>query len=136
MLVKLDISAVKRTKWHEYVMRLVAGGLITAMVGLIGHKFGPVTAGLFLAFPAIFPASATLVEKRDGLEAAADDALGAAIGSIALFAFALVAFVFLARYSSALVLAEATLAWFLFAGAVWLLREAGSRKPHRLSKTR
>ena len=35
------------------------GGLITAVAGVIAQRFGPIIGGLFLAFPAIFPASAT-----------------------------------------------------------------------------
>ena len=72
--------------------------------GLIAAGFGPVIGGLFLAFPAIFPASATLVEKhvrerkekaglagaRRGKEAAALDAAGATLGSFGLAAFGLV----------------------------------------------
>jgi hypothetical protein len=38
----------------------VLGGAITVIAGLIAAHFG----GLFLAFPAIFPASATLIEKH------------------------------------------------------------------------
>ena len=33
--------------------------------GIIAKKFGPGMGGLFLAFPAIFPARATLVEKHE-----------------------------------------------------------------------
>ena len=61
----------------------------------------PRTGGLFLAFPAIFSASATLIEKhererkekvglrgtRRGKEAAALDAAGAALASLGLLAF-------------------------------------------------
>jgi hypothetical protein len=38
------------------------------VVGLIAARFGPVVGGLFLAFPAIFPASATLIEKHVGTQ--------------------------------------------------------------------
>jgi hypothetical protein len=75
---------------------------MTVVAGLIAARFGPVIGGLFLAFPAIFPASATLIEKhvrerkekaglrgaRRGKEAAALDA--AALGSFGLTAFGLV----------------------------------------------
>ena len=77
---------------------------MTVVAGLIAARFGPVIGGLFLAFPAIFPASATLIEKhvrerkenagllgaRRGKEAAALDAAGAALGSFGLAAFGLV----------------------------------------------
>jgi hypothetical protein len=31
----------------------------------IAHRWGPATGGLFLAFPAIFPANATLVKRHE-----------------------------------------------------------------------
>lgn len=65
MIVKFDRSALQQTKWSEYAMRFAFGGVITAATGAIGHQWGPVIAGLFLAFPAIFPASATIVEKHE-----------------------------------------------------------------------
>ena len=82
------------------------------VAGLIAARFGPVVGGLFLAFPAIFPASATLIEKhvrrrkekaglsgvRRGREAAALDAAGAALGSLA--AFAIVIWLLIGRCSS------------------------------------
>ena len=47
------------------VVRFVFGGAITVGAGLLARKFGPAVGGLFLAFPAIFPASATLIEKHE-----------------------------------------------------------------------
>ena len=92
MAIKVDPAGLKETKWHEYALRFLAGGIITVGAGLIARKWGPAIAGLFLAFPAIFPASATLIEKHQrerkqkeglqgkerGTDAAAIDALGAA----------------------------------------------------------
>jgi hypothetical protein len=71
---------------------------MTVIAGLVASRFGPVVGGLFLAFPAIFPASATLIEKhvrerkekkglqgtRRGKQAAALDAAGAALGGLLL----------------------------------------------------
>jgi len=65
MRIKADLSAIRKTKWYEYVVRFVLGGAITVVTGLIAEHFGPVFGGLFLAFPVIFPASATLVEKHE-----------------------------------------------------------------------
>ena len=64
MRIKVDPSGLKQTKWHEYALRFVAGGIITVIAGLIARKWGPGIGGLFLAFPAIFPATATLIEKH------------------------------------------------------------------------
>src|SRR3981081_1537138 len=103
MTIRIDLSGLRETRGHEYAIRVVLGGLITSATGLIAHLYGPQTAGLFLAFPAIFPATATLVEKHEaqknraglegiarGRQAAALDAAGAALGSIGLIAFSVV----------------------------------------------
>jgi hypothetical protein len=104
MIVRLNPSALRDIRWYEYVVRFALGGAMTVIAGLIASRFGPVIGGLFLAFPAIFPASATLIEKhererkekaglsgaRRGKEAAALDSAGAVLGSLGLAAFAIV----------------------------------------------
>src|SRR5438094_7094413 len=113
------------------------GGLITAVAGVIAKKFGPGLGGLFLAFPAIFPASATLIEKhekqkkeKEGLqgiqrarEAASVDAAGSAMGSMGLFVFALLVWQFVPRHSALPVLTGATIAWLAVSVLFWLVRK-------------
>ncbi len=65
MKIHVELNVVQQTKWYEYALRFLFGGLITATAGIIAKKFGPEIGGLFLAFPAIFPASATLIEKHE-----------------------------------------------------------------------
>lgn len=145
MIVRMDRSSLKQTTWSEYALRFAFGGLITAAAGLIGREWGPVVAGLFLAFPAIFPASATIAEKHErekkqrkglhgsqrGIEAAADDAMGAALGSLGLLVFAIISWVFLPRYSAFVVLPLATLAWLATATLLWMVRKRGWRRLRR-----
>ena len=64
MIVQFKPSALRQTRGYEYLVRFVLGGVMTAVAGLIAARFGPVIGGLFLAFPAIFPASVTLIEKH------------------------------------------------------------------------
>jgi hypothetical protein len=127
MQIKVDPSVIGQTRWYEYTIRFLFGGLITAVAGIIAKKFGPVIGGLFLAFPAIFPASATLIEKHEkqkkeaqglqgtqrGREAASIDAAGSAMGSVGLFVFALLVWKFAPRYNTWMVLMGATLAWLI-----------------------
>ena len=141
MRVAIDLSRLKGTRWYEFVVRFVFGGLITVIAGAIAKEWGPAIGGLFLAFPAIFPASATLVEKRErqrkrrrglhgekrGIDAAAGDAAGAAIGSVGLLAFAAICWWFIPRYSPGLALAAATLTWSFLAGSIWFLRKRHCR---------
>jgi hypothetical protein len=149
MIVKMDAAALTRTRWHEYAARFVFGGLVTVIAGAIAQKWGPAVGGLFLAFPAIFPASATLVEKhererktrqgmqgrRRGRDAAADDAMGAAIGSLALLFFGAVSWWFLPRGAPGLVLASATFGWLIVAVSLWIFRKTRRRRPRRYHVT-
>ena len=138
MTVMVNFAALKQIKWHEYVVRFALGGLITVTTGIIAKKCGSGIGGLFLAFPAIFPASATLVENHEkekkqqvgmeganrGRNAACLDARGAAMGSVGLIVFAVIVWRFLAAHTAWLVLAGATLAWLLVAVVLWNLRKA------------
>ena len=137
MQIKVDLSGLKQTRWHEYAIRFFFGGLITAIAGIIAKEFGAVVGGLFLAFPAIFPASATLIEKHEkqkkeekglqgtqrGREAASIDAAGSAMGSIGLFVFALLVWRFLPAHSAGMVLTAATAAWLTVSVMIWHIRK-------------
>lgn len=137
MSIHLNLGSLRRTKWHEYLTRFLLGGAITMATGLIAKKYGPVVGGLFLAFPAIFPASATLLEKHErekkrragipvtirGRLAAALDARGAAMGTIALAAFALLLWKLLPRYNPPLIMAAALVLWVCVSIVIWRLRK-------------
>jgi hypothetical protein len=141
MIIKVDPSGLKETKWHEYALRFVSGGVITVLAGMIARKWGPVIGGLFLAFPAIFPASATLIEKHErqrkqkeglhgeerGTYAAAIDALGSAMGSIGLVAFAAVCWWLIPNYPTPLALGGATVTWLLVSFFIWIIRQQRRR---------
>ena len=126
MLIKMKLSALAQGHWYEYLIRFGLGGLATVLTGLIAAEWGPVVGGLFLAFPAIFPASATLVEKherekkeranlkgdRRGKEAAALEASGAVFGSVGLAAFGVIIWQ---------LIQITALGAFVIAGAVWVV---------------
>jgi len=136
MIVKVDLAAMRRGHWYEYALRFLLGGLITVITGLVAKGFGPAIGGLFLAFPAILPASATLVDKherekkerrglngtRRGRAAAALDAYGAALGSVGLLIFAVIVWTLLPTHSPALILMVATIVWGCTGGLLWWLR--------------
>lgn len=142
MRIKINISAVGRSRWYEYVVRFGFGGAVTVLAGLIAKQYGPGVGGLFLAFPAIFPASATLIEKHEkqkkeragkegslrGRAAAGADAAGAAIGSLGLLAFAVVVWQWMPTYQAAIVLCVATAVWFAVAFLLWEIRETVWRR--------
>lgn len=142
MKIQVNTAALKRSKWYEYAIRFVFGGIVTALTGIIAKRWGPEIGGLFLAFPAILPATATLVEKhekqkkqRTGKQGtsrakakAGLDAAGAAMGSVGLLAFAVVVWLWIPSHSSAIVLCVATLAWLLVAILTWEVHEHPYRR--------
>jgi hypothetical protein len=65
MKISANFSALRKTKWYEYAMRFLLGGTVTVVAGFLAKHYGLVFGGLFLAFPAIFPASATLADKHE-----------------------------------------------------------------------
>jgi hypothetical protein len=136
MIVKVKLSSLKSVAWHEYALRFALGGLATVATGLIAGVWGPVIGGLFLSFPAIFCASATLIEKherkrkeraglsgaRRGQEAAALDSSGAALGSFGLLAFAAVIWTVLPVAGPGWAFAGAIAAWILVSVSLWWAR--------------
>ncbi|MHB1938961.1 MAG: DUF3147 family protein [Acidobacteriaceae bacterium] len=138
MKIGLDVDSLKENRWSEYAVRFLFGGVITAAAGIVAKKFGPEVAGLLLAFPAIFPASATIIEKheqermarvgldgtRRGRAVASIDTAGATMGSVGLIAFAAVVWRALPRNPTWEVLIVATLLWFGVAISVWILRRS------------
>jgi hypothetical protein len=137
MRIEADFSSLKQTSLREHLVRFVLGGAVTVAAGLIAQRWGPVIGGLFLAFPAIFPAGATLIEKhevkkkreigrdgrRRGRNAAALDALGASLGAAGLAAFAVVLWRFLPGHNSWGTLMLAVAAWVVVSGVLWILRK-------------
>jgi uncharacterized protein DUF3147 len=137
MLVKFESTSLRETKWSDYATRFIFGGAVTLLAGLIADRYGPGIGGLFLAFPAIFPASASLIQKHerqkkeraglDGIKrgrlAAGIDAAGATVGCVGLLAFATVAWKLLPRCPLWLVLIIATLAWAVLSISVWFARK-------------
>ncbi|MBB4259920.1 hypothetical protein [Bradyrhizobium sp. CIR3A] len=100
--IRFSPSSLKEGRWYEYLIRFALGGAATVFTGLVSGRYGAVIGGVFLALPAIFCASATLIEKheirrkreaglagkRRGQMAAAVDAAGAALGALGMLSFA------------------------------------------------
>jgi Protein of unknown function (DUF3147) len=136
MRVSFHFDALRKTKWSEYAVRFIFGGAISVIAAVLARHFGPAFGGLFLAFPAIFPASATLLEKHEiqkktkagitftlrGRQSAALDAAGAALGSIGLAAFAVVVWKLLSRHNTGIALCVGTITWLALSILGWSIR--------------
>jgi hypothetical protein len=40
VIIRLDLSGLRKTRWYEYAIRFVFGGLTTVATGLIAHHYG------------------------------------------------------------------------------------------------
>ena len=132
--VEFDFGSLRETRVHEYVVRFLFG-LCTVIAGLIAKRFGPGAGGLFLAFPAIFPASVTMIEdneKRRKAEVGSDGttrgrlaagivASSAARGCVGLALFALVVWQALPQHNACGVISLAVLGWSGISYLLWVL---------------
>ena len=136
-MVEVRWRSLRETKPHEYLVRFFLGGACTVVAGLIAKKYGAQIGGLFLAFPAIFPAGASMIESHErerkqqigadgsqrGRLAASIYSAGAAFGCIGLTLFAGAIVILLPRDAAAFSLASASVAWFVAVCLLWELRK-------------
>ena len=119
MRVRVSLRELRQPKPWEYGIRFLFGGLVTAGSGLLAQRFGPEVGGLFLGFPAILPATLTLMQRHGGRRKAIDEGRGATLGSVALVAFASVVWGMSTTWAAPLVLVVATVAWLIVSLALW-----------------
>ena len=136
MIPAFDFSSLKDARWWQFAVRFLLGGAVTVCTGLISRRFGPVVGGLFLSFPAIFPATATLIarqqtlKKREagikdhkrGRRAAALDAAGAVLGGWGMVCFGCLAWLGLGGYATSVTLVVAAILWLIVSASLWLVR--------------
>jgi hypothetical protein len=115
--------------------RMVCNGR-HALGALVADHYGPVLGGLFLAFPGIFPAGVSLVEKHKTLretegklgvwsarEQASVEATGTSVGTLGLMGFAVVLWQGLPTHNFLLMLFTATGTWIAVSSLFWWTRE-------------
>lgn len=123
--VGFDWSKVRSVKPSEVGTRFAFGAGVALVAGIIGAAIGAKVGGLFLAFPAILPASLTLIERKEGMTKAWADASGGVLGAVGMAAFALTALLLL-RWNPVIALLLALIAWALVSvGLYFLFRVTG-----------
>ena len=134
--IEVDLSALKETRPHEYAARFLFGGLCTVLAGLIAKHFGPGVGGLFLAFPAIFPAGTSLIESHEkrrkaqinsdgtnrGRVAASLDSAGASVGCVGLLGFAFLLWKELDTHGAVATISAAGIVWIVLSYGLWTIR--------------
>jgi hypothetical protein len=128
MKPSFDPSELRQAPLRQYVLRFVFGGLISVATGVIAKLWGPSIGGLFLAFPAVLPASLAFVRDEDGRASAVEDARGSRIGAVALLGFALFVAHTAGAWAPAAVLAGATMIWTAISWIGWTVCFGRSRR--------
>ena len=137
MRLTLKFNSLKETTPVEYISRFAFGGIVTVLAGLLADHYGPVPGGLFLAFPGIFPAGVSLVEKHKTLREKAEgkrgiwlargeasvEAAGASIGTLGLVGFGAVLWQGLTAHTFWPMLLAAGGTWVAVSWLFWWIRD-------------
>jgi hypothetical protein len=105
------LSKLQEVEPGDLLIRFAFGALISIIAGVVSLVWNAKAGGLFLAFPAILPATLTLIEKNESKREAEEDDEGALLGAVAMVSFAATAMWGLAALAAGLALAAATGAW-------------------------
>ncbi|HET9782979.1 MAG TPA: DUF3147 family protein [Candidatus Dormibacteraeota bacterium] len=125
------LEKVKTHHFSDYAVRFAFGCGIALVSGLIGMWFGPKVGGVLLGFPAILPASLTLVQKKDGKDSASVDSIGAMLGAIAMIAFAVFVSLTVKSIGPIPSIVIALIVWLAVAvGLYFLVALVFKREPH------
>ena len=136
--IRFSPSSLREGRWYEYLIRFALGGAATVFTGLISTRYGASIGGLFLALPAIFCASAMLIEKHEirrkreaGFAGERRGQGAAALGALGMLAFATV-FSLMVESSIMVSFIGASLAWLVVSVVAWYVR----RKMRSVRKAR
>jgi uncharacterized membrane protein (GlpM family) len=125
--ITIESSRLRDLEVKALAVRFAFGFTISVLVGAIGLAAGDRIAGLFLAFPAILPASLTLIADEDGEEKAKVDAAGACFGSVGLSAYGAASWFLLSRMAPVPAELGALVAWAVVAIGGYLVVRARLR---------
>lgn len=111
LLPTVQLAKLKEVEPGDLMVRFAFGASISVIAGVVSLVWNAKAGGMFLAFPAILPATLTLIEKKESKRQAEEDEEGALLGSVAMFSFAATSVWVLAAFAAGTALAVATGAW-------------------------
>jgi hypothetical protein len=91
------------------------------IAGVVGLTLGERVGGMLLAFPAILPATLTLIAKEQGEQRSFHDLQGTVAGAFGLVAFGVIAAITIGRLNVLVALGLSLLAWCAVAGSLYLV---------------
>jgi hypothetical protein len=120
-LPRVQLAKLKEVEPGDLLVRIAFGALISVIAGVVSLVWNAKAGGMFLAFPAILPATLTLIEKKESKREAEEDDEGALLGSVAMFSFAATSVWALATFAAGIALAAATGAWAVTAIGLYVV---------------
>ena len=117
----VETAKFRQIKGAELAVRFAFGAAVSVGAGVLGKAIGARFGGTFLAFPAILPASLTLIQNKEGTRTADRNAVGAVLGGLALSVFAGIGEAAFGHLSAPLVLLLAAVGWAATAFALYAL---------------
>jgi len=117
----VEMSRLRSVKRSEYAIRFMLGAFVSVGAAIFAKHVSARFGGTFLAFPAILPASLTLLQSKQGARQADRDAVGAVLGGLALTVFAGVVEATLGHLNPYAALALALLIWLTVSTALYAL---------------
>ena len=127
-LAAIDIGQLHAITWKDLVARFVFGATVSVVAGVVGLNFGARVGGILLAFPAILPATLTLIAKEEGQPHSFHDLQGTVVGACGLVGFGIVAAFTIGRVNVIIALLAALLAWCVVSGTLYLVWATWLRK--------
>ena len=131
--ISFDGAQLRKVKLGELAIRFAFGFGVSIVAGLVTLTCGNHVGGLFLAFPAILPASLTLIGAKEGDRQAQLDAAGAVIGAVGMIGFALTAFLLFGAVDAVAAEAAALSCWFAVSTGLYLLLRRVMQRRRALS---
>ena len=127
-IVGFQVKKLNDVQPANLAIRFAFGAAVSVLASVCGVVFSPIMGGMFLAFPAILPASLTLLQQKEGTKAAVEDVGGAVLGSVGLVAFAVLAAVLFALTPDVLVFTAATAGWLILSIGLYLITAVWRRR--------
>jgi hypothetical protein len=115
----IDLGKLGDVRPRDLLLRFAFGAAVSVCAAIIGKAVSARFGGAFLAFPAILPASLTLIEEKEGRRRAGRNAMGAILGGVALAVFAGVGEATFTHAPPAVALGAALVAWLAVAFALY-----------------